>query len=109
MCGCTALSIYRKGEYVFASDNPFHGDPQAFAKGKDLFRWVIEPSRQAAGLTLYHRKPKWRHNSCALLSSKLQATLKQSPLAFACSNSNGVRVQSGSYLSTIDRNVVNCL
>lgn len=51
MCGCTALSIYRKGEYVFASDNPFHGDPQAFAKGKDLFRWVIEPSRQAAGLT----------------------------------------------------------
>lgn len=28
----------RKGEYVFAADNPFKGDAQAFAKGKDLFR-----------------------------------------------------------------------
>jgi len=27
-----------KGEYIFAADNPFAGDPQAFAKGKDLFR-----------------------------------------------------------------------
>eukprot|EP00195_Chlamydomonas_chlamydogama_P007749 CAMPEP_0202890112 /NCGR_PEP_ID=MMETSP1392-20130828/620_1 /ASSEMBLY_ACC=CAM_ASM_000868 /TAXON_ID=225041 /ORGANISM="Chlamydomonas chlamydogama, Strain SAG 11-48b" /LENGTH=769 /DNA_ID=CAMNT_0049573613 /DNA_START=142 /DNA_END=2451 /DNA_ORIENTATION=- len=27
-----------KGEYVFARDNPFMGDPEAFSKGKDLFR-----------------------------------------------------------------------
>jgi hypothetical protein len=29
-----------KNEYVFAANNPFTGDPEALAKGKDLFRWV---------------------------------------------------------------------
>lgn len=27
------------GEYVFAENNPFLGDPEALQKGKDLFRW----------------------------------------------------------------------
>ena len=30
----------RRGEYVFSRDNPFLGDPDAVAKGKDLFRCV---------------------------------------------------------------------
>jgi hypothetical protein len=28
-----------QGEYVFAENNPFTGDPQALEKGKDLFRY----------------------------------------------------------------------
>lgn len=27
-----------RGEYVFSPSNPFLGDPEALAKGKDLFR-----------------------------------------------------------------------
>ena len=29
-----------RGEYVFTPGNPFLGDPEALAKGKDLFRWI---------------------------------------------------------------------
>lgn len=36
------------GKYVFASNNPFVGDDQALAKGKDLFRWAMGRRRERA-------------------------------------------------------------
>ncbi|GAX85689.1 hypothetical protein CEUSTIGMA_g13104.t1 [Chlamydomonas eustigma] len=37
--GLAATTLgHRRGEYVFSDNNPFLGDPDALAKGKDLFR-----------------------------------------------------------------------
>jgi hypothetical protein len=33
------MNLPLQGEYVFAENNPFTGDPQALEKGKDLFRY----------------------------------------------------------------------
>ncbi len=41
----TSINSRARGAYVFAADNPFLGDPEAFVKGKDLFRWAERKPR----------------------------------------------------------------